>query len=340
MKWRWFRLLLLLIMPFSCIDEISLKVDDVQERLVIEGLLADSLNTYSIRVKTAKNKGIYPVNDALVKVLDDKGNTFVFIENKDNLGGVYELKMKGEVGRSYHLEVLTPDKKMIKSDPYLLVKAPRMNNFSQSVELKTYIDFNGKQVQERNVYVKSDVQFDPVQPKPYLRWRTTGEYEFHESSIAGRICYAKEPAPDLNKLNLYSPNRLAGNTLIAQAIVNSYLDFRFAYVYCFHIQMFSMSESEYLYWHNVGDVLTNDGTLYDPPPGNVKGNLYNVNNKDEQIIGYFSVSGVSFSRYLVTVQSLGGNFVGSPCTYGSRLPQCNDCLVIKNSVLDKPEYWP
>lgn len=238
------------------------------------------------------------------------------------------------------MEILTPDQKTIKSVPTVMLKAPQLDNFSHTVASRTYIDFNGTQVQEKNVYVKSDVLFDPSVTKPFLRWRTRGEYEFHESSLAGKYCYINEPTPDLNKLNIYSPTRLQGNRLTDQDLVNLNLDTRFTYMYCFHIQMFSMNEAEFLYWRNVRDVLSNDGTLYDPPPGNVQGNLYNVNNKDEQIIGYFSVGGVSYYRYLVSSQSLGGNVINSPCGFGSRIPQCQNCLVIKNSTTDKPSYWP
>ncbi len=331
----------ILILPLSCIDEINLKVDQVEERLVIDGLIADSLNLYKIKVKSARNKGIYPITNASVRVIDNKGSNFVFKENKVEQGS-YELRMKGDAGRSYQLEVITPDQKTIKSLPGILAKAPRMSDISHSVAKRTTIDFNGRQVQTKNIFIKSHVLFEAAAAKPFLRWRTSGEYEFHEPSfISAKYCYVKEPEPDLNKLNIYSPNRLSGNLLANQEIVYLDLDTRFSFMYCFHIQMFSMNEQEYLYWRNISDVLTNDGTLYDAPPGNVKGNLFNPDDGEEQIIGYFSVSGISTTRYFVSTQSLGGDFVQPPCGFGNRNnPVCANCLVLKNSTLTKPSYWP
>ena len=342
MNVRRFTPLLLFSLFVGCIDEIQLNVNDPQERLVVEGRIADSLNLYSIRIKTAKNNGLYPVSNAKVNVLDDQSKSYVFVENKLQSEGTYELMMKGEVGRSYHVEIMTPDQMLIKSVPTVMLKAPQMSNFSHTVESITTIDFNGNQVVEKNINVKADVLFEEGRVRPFLRWRTSGEYEFHEPSfISAKYCYIKEQTPDLNKLNIYSPIRLAGIKLTGQDIVNLNRDTRFAFMYCFHIQMFSMNEAEYLYWRSVRDVLSNDGTLYDPPPGNVKGNLINVNNKTDQIIGYFSVSGVYTARYFVSAQSLGGNFVNPPCGFGNRNnPPCQDCLVIKNSSLDKPTYWP
>ena len=43
--------LILFLFPFSCIDEINLKVDNIEEKIIIEGLIADSLDTYYINVK-------------------------------------------------------------------------------------------------------------------------------------------------------------------------------------------------------------------------------------------------------------------------------------------------
>jgi len=330
----------MLLLLLSCIDEIQLKVSDVEDRLVIEGLIADSLDTYSIRVKYARNKGIYPVSDANVQVIDDQGKRYLFAENKSDEGS-YLLNMKGEAGRSYHLEVTTPDNKKIKSKPGLLVDAPLIQNLSHEIGTRNYINSEGQQIEEKNVYVKADILFKSGPEKPFLRWRTTGEYEFHEPSlIVSKWCYVNE-IDDLNKLNIFSPQFLRGESLKNQEVNFTALDTRFAFLYCFHVRMYTMNEQEFQYWRSVKDLLENEGTLYDPPVGNVKGNLFNINDATEQVIGYFSAAGVVYQRYFVSSQALGSHYVNPPCNFSTRSsPPCRDCLILKNSTLNRPGYWP
>ena len=59
----------------------------------------------------------------------------------------------------------------------------------------------------------------------------------------------------------------------------------------------SMTEEEYNYWKNISAIINRDGSLFDPPPGTVRGNLYNIDNEDDLILGYFSVSAVEYKRY-------------------------------------------
>jgi len=335
----WIQVGWILILPLSCIDEINLKVSDVEDRLVIEGLIADSLDTYSIRVKYARNKGIYPVSDAVVKVIDDQGNVNIFEENQSDLGNYLSL-MRGEVGKSYFVEVTTPDHKTIRSIPTILVKGPSMDNLIHETRIRTYINSAGQQVEEKNVYIKADISF-ATSDKPFLRWRTSGEYEFHESpgGIAIKWCYVNEK-DDFNKLNIYNPRFLNSQTLKGQEVNYTALDHRFSILYCFHIRMYTMNEPEFQYWRSLNNLLENDGTLYDPPPGNVKGNLYNTEDATDQVIGYFSVSGVDYKRYFMNAQSTGYT-VRPLCDYSNRFnTPCGDCLILRNSTLDRPSYWP
>jgi hypothetical protein len=102
-----------------------------------------------------------------------------------------------------------------------------------------------------------------------------------------------------------------------------------------------MNKEEYDYWSAVKDLIENKGTLYDPPVGNVKGNLFNTTDAEEQVIGYFSVSGVKYTRYFLDGNLLGGYFPGFPCQrFFNRPAICSDCLTIKFSSITKPPYWP
>lgn len=327
------------LVPFACIDEITLKVDDIEEKIIIEGLIADSLDTYIINVKQTKNKGIYPISNAIVMVLDDRGNSFNFIESTQNEGS-YEAILSALPGRNYFTRI-TIGNSVYESKPSSLIPSPSISNPGHIIGNRVYINEAGSQVSETDVQVKIDLNFNPAFPKPYLRWRTKGEYEFHEEvPITAKWCYVKD-INDYNKLSLYNPKLNSSNTLTNQIINYTELDGRFAILYCFHIYQYTMSSEEYNYWRSIQDLIENKGTLYDPPVGNIKGNLFNKNDAEEQVIGYFSVAGVKSTRYFLSGNSLGGFFPGFPCgNFFNRPSVCSDCLRIKFSSTAKPSYWP
>ena len=331
--------LIVLVLPFSCIDEINLKVDNIEEKIIIEGLIADSLDTYYINVKQTKNKGIYPISNAIVQVLDDRGNSIDFKESTINEGS-YEAIMAALPGRNYFTRIAI-DGKIYESKPSSLIPSPAIYNPGHIIDTRVYINESGSQVSETVVQVKLDVQFNPSSPKPYLRWRTKGEYEFHEEKPrSAKWCYVKD-INDYNKLALYDPRLNNSNSLTNQVINYTELDGRFAILYCFNIYQYTMTRDEYNYWSSIQDLIENKGTLYDPPVGNIQGNLFNKNDAQEQVIGYFSVSGVKSTRYFLSGNSLGGFFPGFPCgNFFNRPAICNDCLTIKFSSTAKPVYWP
>lgn len=336
---RYFLILWMFISPVSCIDEIELKIDDVEEKIVIEGLIADSLDLYTITVKQTRDKGLYPVQNAKVEVIEEGGKAIAFIESKVYEGN-YQARMKAENTKAYFIRV-TNGSKVYESIPSRPIASPKITKPTHFVSERVYIDGSGAQATEIDVNMVVDINFDASRPKPYLRWRAKGEYEFHEFTLPGsKWCYVYENN-DFNKLLLYDPKLLPSNTLTSQEINFTELDFRFYNLYCFHVYQYTMSKEEYEYWQSLKTLIENKGTLYDPPVGNVKGNLFSKDDAEEQVVGYFSVAGVSYVRHFVDPATLTPYFPRDPCMRFFNPPRtCNDCLILKGSTATKPSYWP
>ena len=60
-----------------------------------------------------------------------------------------------------------------------------------------------------------------------------------------------------------------------------------------------MSIEAYEYFSQIQDVSTQEGVLYAQQPYQIKGNVRNVQNSDEALLGYFLVSGVTQKRIFV-----------------------------------------
>ena len=346
MKIRYFALVLISGILFTrCIDEIKLDIDNDQQLPVVDGLIADSLQVYTIKVNYSAIIGLStddlktPITNASVRVLDDAGGIFDFTETT---AGVYTRLMQGEVGKAYHVEVKTVDGRTILSQPAVLTKSPPLLPPTPKVFEEVTISATGRNIYNSKLMLEMNADVSDLAERPYLRWRATGEYEFGEDYpgiIDRKICYVKNSI-DFNNIKIFDTHELAGGVLKNEPFLLTKYDYRFYFMYCFHLLQYAISEEEYKYWVKVRDIVNIDGSLFDPPPGTVKGNLYNPDDPDDQILGYFSVAGVTYKREFMNAISLG---VTAPPRCSNwppqQPPECRECLNIPLSTATRPVYW-
>jgi hypothetical protein len=342
-----FLTLMICLLIAGCIDEIRLKIDVDKKSLAIEGLISDVLDTYQIKVHYSAVLGVgndnvlEPISGAEVMVLDDLGNVFEFFEEEP---GIYQNTMQGVIGQSYHTEITLPDKTIIRSRPAMLIKAPEIDSFSTIVAEESRLNSAGNIVTNTSLTLKIDTDLSDLPVKPFLRWRVEGEYEFKENypgALNTKTCYINDRV-DLNNLKIFDTRTFSGDLIFNEPLLDTPLDYRFAIQYCFHIRQYAMTEDEYLYWKAVNAVINIDGSLFDPPPGTVKGNFLNEDDVTQFIVGYFSVGGVSYKRFFANPQSLQQIYIEPKCVNGrSRpvTPDCRDCTSAHSSSLLRPSYW-
>jgi hypothetical protein len=330
---------------FACIDEYNLNFDTEQRSYVVDGILTDSLGEQIIEVSLsaiigyANDNVLTPVEGCQVSVLDDLGSVYFFLEKEP---GIYARTMKGIPGRSYQLEVITPDEKTLRSRPETLHPAPPLGTLTSNVYTRDFINIAGNNDREERLSLQMNLNVEGLPEKPYVRWRAEGVYELQESSLQARICYIRT-RPDLNNIRIFDTSTLPDGNLFDEPFLDVLLDYKFSRKYCVHVLQYSISEEEFRYWQTLKDIVDVDGSLFDPPPGTVRGNLQNINSPDEIVLGYFSVAGVSYQRYFITPASLGLAFIEPRC--GSFNPfqptpsECLNCTVIGGSSAVKPWYW-
>ena len=146
-----------------------------------------------------------------------------------------------------------------------------------------------------------------------------------------------------NYLSVINTDELEGNQIRNEIIFETEYDHKFGFNYCFHVSQLSMDKKEYEYWRTVNDIINIDGSLFDPPPGTVKGNLYYENDQEKLVLGYFTVAGISTKRVFANI-TLTGSSVEPACfpfrPRSQNPPECVDCELLRNSTAVKPDYWP
>ncbi len=103
-----------------------------------------------------------------------------------------------------------------------------------------------------------------------------------------------------------------------------------------------MSEDAYRYWSQVDQLVSNSGTIFDPPPAPIRSNVFNVNNPEEFVLGYFEAVSIDTVRRAFFAPD-----VEPPnpldCLYApwrrDYPPRCLDCISVPNSTFERPDYF-
>ncbi len=129
-----------------------------------------------------------------------------------------------------------------------------------------------------------------------------------------------------------------------QVIAKRIVDISFLSRHYFTVRQLSISKDAYDYWRKVRELLNNTGSVFDSPPAPIQGNLYNVNNPDEVVLGYFEVGKAKVSRIYTTLADV-PFLLEKICEYDPARrrdqyePTCLSCNVFPDSQTAFPEWW-
>ncbi|GAB3534516.1 hypothetical protein GCM10027443_21780 [Pontibacter brevis] len=73
------------------------------------------------------------------------------------------------------------------------------------------------------------------------------------------------------------------------------------------------------------------GTVFDPPPAQVKGNMFNVEDEEEQVIGFFDASAVSMKEVIIQAEDI--QYPVPPFQWP------DDCRTIPGATTGVPAGW-
>ena len=341
-------LLSLVVLTHSCIDEITLDIDNDQRFVIVEGLVTDVAGLYAVSVNNSPvigvgNDNIFePIEGCQVSLIDNTGRAISFIESTEDRG-TYERNLVGlDLDKTYHIEVILPDGDVIESIPQPLPSAFVPIDFVEwDVIDVEFINESGNVA--TRPFVEIYVNSLPIENDGFVRWRVTGEFDIIERAFGllnPRHCYVSQ-AIDVNDILIANTEEFVEGRIVREPVSRLPIDSRFNILYLFNVSQFSMNEEEYIYWTNIEKLVNVDGTLFDPPPGIISGNLRNVTDPSKIVQGYFSVSRLSFFRRFVNIAER-GYFADTDCLTrpnANNPAKCLDCTTLPNSTLVRPPYW-
>ena len=301
---RYFILLFLAItLHISCVEQIELPYRNEEPKLVVDGEITNEAPPYNLRLSYSGKfvsgsiiTSNLAVNGARVILTDDKGATVRFRQN------IYEpalyqtdINYKCEIGRSYSLRIELPDGKVYITKPQLMKSSAAISTIYAD-KTKYFVRF----------YIDTK---DPENSADFYRWKsysislkTTGGSATGGNGTCAASCwtYNREDAA-----NIFSDKYINGKVIKKRLVQFSPIDetapLSQHYV---EVKQMSISQEAYLFWQQYEEQKTRTGSIFDPLPSTIIGNVVNEKDDKDFALGFFLVSGVSTKRLKADPASL------------------------------------
>jgi hypothetical protein len=306
--------LLLLLTQFSCVQKYWPDLGGAYEdALVVDGIITNKAGPYTVKLSRSASVG-HPkwkaYTGCTVSIICDDGSTEILTEKKPGIYQTSPQGIQGEIGKKYKINIKTPDEKTYES-AFEELKVP--------VELASVYHEEETQPAEELNHSLEGLRFF-VDTKPavndtnYLLWRMESTYKF-QSSYLIRYTYDERrlqpfPKPDtfyycwktqeIPELFTYETTQLSEPVLKHFPLHYVSTQSRELSIrYSLLVHQLTITAEAYSYWNSLREQNENQDNLYNKQPYQILGNIKNINNPDEAVMGYFLVAGLSEKRIFV-----------------------------------------
>ncbi len=340
---------ILLFVFLGCIDPFEVVVPEGPQLLTIEGFITTEPGPHEIRLTRGDTYGsvfeglIRPVREAIVIIRDDLGNVVFLGEDFDNRGSyLTPAGFRAEVGRSYTLGIQLVDGKTYSSFPELLAPPTPIQNLSyQSVE----IPVEGELVPDSGVQLIVDID-DPADQNNFYFWRNdeaTYVLQTRPDLFVTRppdrtpapkdccfVCWRQEITGNQSFFIADDDNFNGLSTRIPAAFIPDD-GLRFSDTYRIDLRQLSITQDAYRFLRLIKQQSEISGSVFDPPPARITGNMISLDDPDEVVLGYFMAAGETKEQ--VYINSLELDFVQPPTV----IP--DDCREVEGALEEPPIDW-
>lgn len=363
----------LLFFTDSCIEPFSPpEVNSVENHLVVDGFLNVGRDTSRIELSRTQNvnqtAGPVIESGADVAVEAESGEVYPFTESRP---GHYTLSPKQyNTAGKYRLNIKTKDGKSYSSDYVTVSVTPAIDSITNK--------YDG--IQDAMIFYVN--AHDAQGKTQFYRWKYEETWEYRSPYTSFIEVIDKKyvtRSKDISQCwgNTKSGSILLGTTVkLTSDVIKDLPLFRVPIStnklfikYSVRVRQYGLSREAFEYWTSLSKTTQGTGSLFDPQPSQVTGNIKNPGNPKDLVFGYFSASTEETKR--ITIMPKLGNYprcmpadtfdvVCNPLSRrqcglettsllisyaglrGEYLlgaePSCTDCRV-QGGTTEKPTFW-
>lgn len=335
----------------GCLSQINVQTELTSGRLVVSGQISTISDQNFVELgRTAGTTRLpYPLEGAAVWLHDEFGNSYPWTEDPTRPGYFRLPDRQAAPGRSYYIRITLPEGSTYVSRPEKVPEVNASGEVYYEIAQKQFIDNEGTVSIEPFVDLYTNATFPESSEIVFVRWSVEESYVLRPTDFPdpfGSVpppCYVVQSA-DPQRIVLANSRGLSGSTgnfLIASRHVDrSFHDRHFFTTYTS-----SISASAYDYWNKINVVANQVGSIFDTPPAEVTGNIFNADHPDENALGYFQATNQSLTRFFLVPDDFDFQISYRDCTYdpfrdpGQYPSECLNCLSLRNSSYNRPPWF-
>ncbi|RSK49480.1 DUF4249 domain-containing protein [Hymenobacter rigui] len=297
----------LLLLLTGCVEPYAPEaVTAPSNYLVINGFI-DGNGTTRIRLSRSvqiASPSVFPAERRATVVIENQAGQRYYLTETDTAGLYTSKRLTLPANQNYRLYIRTSAGREYASDYTPLKIAPAFDQLegrTQTNGLQLYLSTHDDQNQTR-----------------YYRWQYEETWEF-TSAYESLYRYAGNNKMVLRKEDIYHCWRIEPSTTIVTTSTvrlsqDAVRDYRLLFIprasekllsrYSILVRQYGMSQAEFDYWEAVKKNTENIGTLFDPLPSQIQGNVHCLSDAQEPVLGFVGASTVVAKRIFIERGSL------------------------------------
>jgi len=378
-------LLLIILLGSSCIEEFQPVIPGADNLIVVEGNILEGTAGAKVALSRSFDFGQNQpqrITGAEVVIRDDQGNSSTLTMTDP---GIYEsdtTELVGIPGRSYQLYIKIGPGTELESEWELLRSSATLENVRTEWEqreddigptegLQFYLDANAENGAASHFRWEYEETWIFRVPFPATGvWNTqTNIPDLYPNAFRPQTCWKTQTSTEvfIGSTEGLVGERIADVPLRFISTRGNELRLRYSIL----VKQYSIGPDTHEFWRRLKNVTEDLGTLFDPVPTEIEGNISNLN-RDIDVLGYFSADGYqekrifidradlpmvpirsgfeecifdTVDRFDVNTEIISGNvFVeevfgafGSSIGFGVTQAKCADCRL--NGSIERPDFW-
>jgi len=299
---------ILLIVVTGCLEPYNPpEITDDIDILVVDGFINSSDQVATVRLTKAVPLSADSDDDlgvnAIVEVEDENGNIQTLNAEGNGHYSLSPIQVTAE--SKYRLSIVRNDSKRYYSGFISLLSCPPIDSISFKASPRS-----------EGIEIFVNTHDDSDQSK-YFQWTYDETWEYtsryganykivngsvvHQELPLGR-CWISKPS---SEILVGSSTLLASNTI--REFPLTFIPVRSQKVsvrYSILVQQRSLSQEAYEFWAELKKSTESLGSLFDPMPSQVLGNMYSASDTSEPVLGYFSGGEVTSKRMFIRLRDL------------------------------------
>jgi len=314
--------LILVVAAFGlgCIEEYFFTIPDSSNSfLIVEGQITDEPGPYFVKLSKSvsiNSSEVEPVSTAEIQI-EKEGMVYKLVQLGD---GLYASEgFQAEPEANYRLSISLDGSQYqsswqkLKASPemdsvYYIVDEEETENPDVAIDgIQWFVDRHGQGSDAELFRYQWDETWQIG-----VSWPTFEYYVGNDLTepipVEDRrnTCWINKPS---SKINLTSTSTLSENVVSEHPLFfASDEEERFTIKYSLLVRQYALEEDEYEFWRALRESNAEGGNLFDKQPASVVGNIINISDPEETVLGFFSANGVTEQRVFVTRRELPQGF--------------------------------